>query len=488
MKAPRLALLLLVTLLAGLAAVSNESLWIDEGNAALKAIQPTFGQWVQMMKVEGGSDAQMPLYMAWLWGWEKLFGRGEQALRLANLPWILLGHAFLLAGLSRSRLKPRVALLYVGLAAVAPFLCYYLNEARPYAMEYGAACLVLAYLLEIDAAPERAFEPRLLATAIAGMLLLAGSSLLGVPWAGGAFLAAGWILWQQRARPKLSLASLWAFGGLCLGMGLLGFYYLKTLQAGAGASSAGKTGVVSCLFAAYEIAGLAGLGPNRAELRGTGISALVSHGFPLATGGLLLLGVGAAGAVQCSRKESRKLPPGWMLLALLLPLVGTIGLGVVGHFRILGRHLMPAFPLLLLATAAALGSLGPRQRGLVALFFAVWAGSFASLRFSPTHRKDDYRSAAHAAQNALLSGKRVWWAADLATARYYGLSFSPRGTLTPWMNAAAAELEGQPPPDLLILSKRDLYDQGGALEGYIVSHGYLPGAIFPAFTLYEKRP
>lgn len=487
-----LAVLLLLSLVAGLVAISPDSLWIDEGNAADKACQPTLGTWLETMKAERGSDAQMPLYMGWLWAWEKGFGHSEPMLRMANLPWILLGHAFLILALARSRFGLKVGIVYVVGAAVSPFLCYYLNEARPYAMEYCGACLILAYLLEIDTAPELALAPRLLATGVAGMLILAGGSLLGVPWAGSAFLAGCWIVWKADPgnRPKLRLAfgSIVAFGVLLAGMAVLGFYYLGTLRAGAGASSAGKTGLVSCLFAGYEIAGLAGLGPNRGELRGTGGGALGAYAVPLTAGCLVILVSVMAGALACARKTGRKLPPAWMLIALVLPLVFTIALGVVGHFRIIGRHLMPGFPFFLLWVAIALELLlATRLRGLVALFLATWTCSSAFLRFSETHQKDDYRSPSALAQNALAQGKCVWWAADVPTGRYYGLDFTGKTRLTKMMNAASEGLEVQPEPDLIVLSKRDIYDRAGALDRYIASHGFTPRITFSAFTVFEKQ-
>ena len=489
------AVLLLLSFVLGLAATSRDSFWIDEGNTAYKACQPTMGQWAVAMKAEGGgSDVQMPLYMGWIWAWEKAFGHGEQTLRLANLPWLLLGHAFLLAGLSRSRFGPRVAIVYACLAAVSPFLCFYLNEARPYVMEYGAACLLLAYLLEIDAAPERALAPRLVATMAAGMLLLAGGSLLGVPWAGSAFLAACWSLWKQRAvaplgKLRLSLASVVIFTALCIGMALLGWYYLELFNANMGAGSTGETDSASCLFAGYEVAGLAGLGPNRAALRSAGIGALGSHALPLAAGCLILFGAALAGAVSCARRTGRKLPPAWMLIALLVPLVFTIRLGLANHFRIVGRHLIAGFPLLLLLASIALESLWRTPlRALVPLFMTAWVCSFASLRFSDAHKKDNYRSAAAVANTALISGNRVWWAADEITGRYYGLDFAPAGKLVRWKNPEPTELTASPEPDLVILSKPNIYDQRGVMAHYLASHGFAPGVAFPAFTVFEKRP
>jgi len=484
--------LLLLSLVAGLAAINRDSLWIDEGNAAFKACLPTFGQWVEAMRVERGSDAQMPLYMGWLWAWEKGFGSGERALRLANLPWLLLGHAFLLVALSRSRLGARIGPLYILLAATAPFLCYYLNEARPYAMEYAGGCLVLAYLLEVEAAPRRALAPGLLMVGVLGMLILAGGSLLGVPWAGSAFLAACWMVW--RAQPeetrdlRLNLSALAVIGGLVMSMGLLGFYYLRTLKGGAGASAIGKTDWMSCLFTAYETAGLAGLGPNRAQLRDVGVSALLPYGFPLAAGGFILFGSMLAGGVVWTRKSVRKLPPVWGAIAWILPIGFTLALGVCGHFRVLARHCMPGFPFLLLLAAVILDVLlRTPLRGLVVLWVASWIASSTSLRFSPTHQKDNYRASAAIAQKALASGKRVWWAADKPTGRYYGLDADRQSNLEIWANPLAEALNARPEPDMVILSKRDIYDNAGVLAHYLSAHGFSPSVIFSAFTIFEKR-
>src|SRR4051794_15942253 len=80
-----------LSLLAGLAAVTSESFWIDEANTALKSIQPSLRDWWHLMAIEPGSDLQMPLYMLQLWAWEKVFGRGEFALRSINILWFCLG-------------------------------------------------------------------------------------------------------------------------------------------------------------------------------------------------------------------------------------------------------------------------------------------------------------------------------------------------------------------------------------------------------------
>lgn len=97
-----IVLLLGISLMAGLVAVSPESFWIDEGWTAFFAAQPDFGSLAAAMKIETVSDVQVPFYVAYLWVWEKAFGPGEWTLRAANLPWLLLGHAALLFAMRRA--------------------------------------------------------------------------------------------------------------------------------------------------------------------------------------------------------------------------------------------------------------------------------------------------------------------------------------------------------------------------------------------------
>src|SRR5437879_429416 len=80
-----------LAVLISLVAVSGRSLWIDEALTAVKAMEPTLAGWSQAMLQDKTSDLQMPLYMVYIWGHEKIFGPSEWSLRLANLPWFVAG-------------------------------------------------------------------------------------------------------------------------------------------------------------------------------------------------------------------------------------------------------------------------------------------------------------------------------------------------------------------------------------------------------------
>jgi len=229
------ATLVFVTLIA-VVAVSNQSLWIDEGNSAMKAIQPSFVLFWEKMKELGGSDLQMPLYMGLLWMWEKIFGHSEYALRAQNIPFFALSAAVLLYLWDSER---RLKLAFVFLMCFSPLLWVYLDEGRPYIFQFfGAACVLVALWNQA----KMSHLNKNLAIFCLGSLALCGSSLTGVIftfWFGLAFIV---ILIRQNAWRSIfsSKQTLVALMVTSIGMCCLGMYYFWTLSQGARASGVGK--------------------------------------------------------------------------------------------------------------------------------------------------------------------------------------------------------------------------------------------------------
>ena len=128
------------------------------------------------------------------------------------------------------------------------------------------------------------------AMVFAGIVLLCGSSLLGVIYSfffGLAFLA----IWLGRESFPASLRrpGLWILVlPAAVVLAGLATYYFWTLQVGARASGVGKTNAMSMAFCAYELLGFTGAGPGRAALRENPIGALRPFIFPIALyGGIL---------------------------------------------------------------------------------------------------------------------------------------------------------------------------------------------------------
>lgn len=180
--------LVVIFVLLMLAAVSGGSLWIDEIITVYFAVQPTIGQWWHVISTSHANDLQMPFYMIFIWGIEKIFGTGEFPLRLAGTLWLVPGLTAFVVSFPRG-LRRLAALLVAGSNA---FIWYYANEARPYAMQLGGSFLVFAALNRLASGCGSMKEERRWLHGFAfGLWVVCGSSMLAMIWASAALGAAG---------------------------------------------------------------------------------------------------------------------------------------------------------------------------------------------------------------------------------------------------------------------------------------------------------
>jgi hypothetical protein len=176
------------------------------------------------------------------------------------------------------------------------------------------------------------------------------------------------------------------------------------------------------------------------------------------------------------------------------PVILLVAAGMVAHFRLLGRHVTPLAAvwvwLLTLGFAALAKDRAWWKWGVVGLFVALGLVSCLSLRFAPRHARDDYRSAAARARVALTQGLIVWWSAARAGAEYYrlptGLPPGRTDVAVELINVATAELASLPMPDLVVVSKPDLHDAGGAVAAYLATKGYQPAETLAGFTIWVR--
>lgn len=499
----------LLQIVVMLLAISNESLWIDEFWTAHFGAMESFKAFYELLLVPNGS--QTPLHFLHFYLWGLLNPVGEFFFRLANLPLFVAGQSAVFWAL---RDYPRkFAYLFLALSALHPMVWQYANEARPYIMMYAGSQMILAYLLNLHArsASGRPAEPFFLMLFVVGGILLFGASLLGVFWV---FAACVYVLLhhlrQSTWRDLMQGVNPLLLGFFLLAIALLTVYYLNSLFLGAGGSRLASSTPLTVLSTAYEVLGLAGIGPSRLELRSLGPTALAPYAIGLVAAGSVLIVVLAVGLNEArTRLGIREL----LLLAALglLPIGIVIYSGFAMHWRVAGRHLFATLPLLNLVWALGLATLlqtdgrrGQRLRWLLAIAALLFlAYSAFSLRFSPQHRKDDYRAAAAVAQAALAQGQRVWWAADVIGARYYGLEgeFDVLGELTgqnkplacsdlPGVqaipNASTTCLLALTTPDMVILSKPDTFDTQGDITGYLKAQHFAVVQSLPAFTIWRR--
>ena len=445
-----------------------------------------------MLLHDKGSDLQMPLYIAYMWAFARIFGVGEWAMRVANIPWFIAAIVIFAGAFSQAK---RPAMMFAVLGC--PFAWYYLDEARPYAMQFSGALIVFAALYRLGKSGALARQPERwwVMAFFFGVILLCGSSLLGMVWAGAAFLSLPFLFPWKRL---LELArSCWLSCLLCLIFLLaIGLYYLWTLQIGARAT-VGKTDARNLIFIGYELFGFGGLGPGRLEIRDHGWNAFLPFVPPLALYGVAALALWFIGARQLLRAPSHKIVL-ILIVIIAAPVLILMGAGYVLHFRVLERHFTPLLPALLFVLGSGLAACWSRRQWssklLVGAFVAMSFASCLSIRFAARHQKDDYRSAAAAANTALKAGRTVWWNAGEHGAAYYHvpLTLAPgKSGQAMWVaNPRIEALSLLPPPEIIISSKADMFDDQGAVAAFVRKGPYSQTAVFPAFIIWqrEKRP
>ena len=509
---------LAASLMVGAFAITNQSYWIDEALSLIVAMAPDPAEAWKYAQAVSGSTLQMPLYQVYLYGWHKIFGGGEWAMRASNIPWFVLGQ---LAFLVLLRHRPKLALIACLLAVVSPIVWMYLDEARPYIMQYAAACWMIAALARLSTPgprnsptdtpplsdlPSVPSVPPTLTTpghaslvilpVAAAAIVLFASSLLGVLWA-AAFTVALLML-ARRDAGTLSGANprnLWLIGLTCLALlaAFATYYTLTWSDAGRGYHRSGLS-LLSLPFIAYELLGFSGFGPGKIEMRLAPVRSVLQALpalLPLAfTLGLLLV----FGARQfLGRQWNRTIVIAWTVALGAPLLVMFVAMFLFDH-RPLPRHVIPVLPALLLGLAAiiesALTAKSVFWRALAILLPLLWLGSALNLRWQARHAKDDYRTAAALAAAALADNKEVWWAADAAAAYIY---------LTPvaleevpgraWAMQAPAwdDIRFKLPPRVIVISKPDIYDPQGAVARYASENQFAAALSLQTFTIFTRH-
>lgn len=465
----RICLTAAAAILVGMAAITRQSLWMDEGGTAFRALMPTLGEWWKMLLHLSGSDVQMPLYMFMAWLWHQAGAVSEHALRSMNLPWLVITAL----ALRRVRFWPLVCLC-------SPFVLYYTGEFRPYAMQIAAGALAAAALGKVMSNKDSAGFEGLQALCFSCLLLLL-SSLTGAVWAAGVALAAliakpGWLsrkgFWLRVAPWLLAAAA-------------AGVFYGYTLLEGYRATQVRGAGVLSVFFGFYEMAGLMGLGPGRNELRGN--PAALIPWFWLLIPAALCIGTSWLIGVRAWMQSVPKRHVAATACAVALPVLALTLIGISQEFRVLGRHMSPAMPAVLLPIATSFSVRGWRKLpgaapATLALLFMAW--SSLNLRLLERHERDDFRQATGLAIAALAKGKQVFWQAEMHTARYY--AFRQGGF--PMVNAIQVLASDQPSSlllaDVVFINRPELRELGTDYREKLERNFFKLERKFPGFEMW----
>lgn len=488
-------------------AITRQSLWIDEGFTVWFASHRNVASFFSSV-IASDADSQMFLYLLYMWGWVRVFGTSELALRAANIPFaILLAGAMIWVSwnlLQRSKVWVIVCL--------SPFIWFYMNEARPYIalMALSAVSLVamLAYLT--DSRRYKVCAPWCCLTAL---LLAWGIHILA------AFIVPSFLfMLAATARNNVSLRENvirdWSpsFVVHLPLFGALGAFYAWTVVHGDNIRK-GEPGLANVGFSFYEFMGFAGLGPPRQELRGNLRLEAITAYWPW-----LLVGASAVVMLVCFLLLVR---PTEVARNLATSVVFGVAIAFVFskavHFGFWGRHMAVFCPMLLIVLMLwTKPTTLPRGRQLTAATLSVlglaWVISDARLSVLHKYEKDSYRAASSIAlERAHLLGSEILWAADPRVAYYYGLQMNslPGADIdrrdiakdVTWpvqeqaldaenwsVEEATTYLGARNTPLVLVLGKADLFDAKRAWRTLIKQQCPTLLADLNAFQVYEWGP
>ncbi len=129
---PELILLVAVVVIGAtlrLASLTAQSLWVDEATTAHE-MHLSLGALLHSVRV---NETTPPLYFLLAWAWSKVFGSGELGLRLFSA-CLGIGLIPLAYSCARELVSRRAGVVAAALVAVNPFMIWYSQEARSYAL------------------------------------------------------------------------------------------------------------------------------------------------------------------------------------------------------------------------------------------------------------------------------------------------------------------------------------------------------------------
>jgi hypothetical protein len=493
------------SILVAVGAISSSSLWPDEFGTWFFTRADSVADWWEKFGAWRDADTQLVLYHFLMYGWTKVVGTGAAAMRASNFIMFAMAN-FALVWPFRSR--PIVAFAVILTSCLSATLWYYLNEIRPYIMLYTGACLMVGGTIEMMASQQKA-RPLGMTVFCLGAVVSSGASVLGVAWAASAalFVLIYWLAVRKNSLSDILSGNYLTLAIAALCIAALLAHDVRMFALGARPTLLYETDVLTVLFSFYANVGLLGVGPGMLDMRASGVATILPY-IPIVAFSATMFGFVAIGGFLKVRSMLGNRTMGLLIGCAVLPVLFTLVLGFILHWRVLPRHLIPLVSLFSLLYAFGLEWWWRRRvvgRAIALISVAIMSYSSLSVRYAPRHAKDDYKHAAELAEIELARNGRVWWIADLRGALYYGIPYasdefqSPKARHIPgvaaapdpgWWQVDVAEktfsiLSAQEPPTLVLLSKSQ-YDPQNVVNKYLSVNKYQLVESFPAFTAWKR--
>lgn len=378
----RLLLLLCCALLMSLLAINSGSLWDDEGYRSFFALYNDFGN----MLAYSGRDKQF-VFVFYEWLWLAVFPHSEIGMRAMNVPFLLLGVAYLARMLYHRGLSPWWALVLV----LHPMAWYYVNEVSPYIIMLTAS-LGLCFHLFFAEKPESWGN-------IAGMnaCFLLGYACHFIFGFAYFIVAAGLVLRALRGEKPAWGRYAAVFALFCLALLPLTWWYWIHMEDGQNYGW-GHPGPANIAYVVYSFLGMQGMGLSRLDIR----AGEWAHLTPQM---LVLLSVFTCGAAVLVLLNLRLffslIRQRWVAAYGICALVFYAG-AFMKYFQFWERHviMLLVLPLVLIPQFGhALVQSAPSLRrklslGLFAVLSLCWAASSANIAYNEYYRKDNFKGVA----------------------------------------------------------------------------------------------
>lgn len=383
----KLVLLFLCALLMSALAINGGSIWDDEGYRSFFALHNDFGN----MLAYSGRDKQFA-FVFYEYAWLALFPHTEIGMRAMNIPFLLLGVAYLARMLHNRGMSP----FWASVLLLHPMVWYYTNEVSPYIIMM-AASLGLCFHAFFSGKPESWGN-------IAGMnacflLGYACHFIFGFAY----FIIAAGVLLRAVRRQPVAWGRYFAVGtAFCLCYLPLTWWYWIHMEDGQNYGW-GRPGVANIAYTVYSFLGMQGMGLSRLDIRSG--EWLWRLGPQMLAQVLVLLAVftcGTAALVLLNfRTFLRLLKQRWVAALGICALVFYAG-AFIKYFQFWERHviMLLVLPLVLIPQFGhALWQQAPSLRrrvslGLFTLLGLCWAVSCGNIAFNAYYRKDNFRGVA----------------------------------------------------------------------------------------------
>jgi 4-amino-4-deoxy-L-arabinose transferase-like glycosyltransferase len=396
--------------------LGEQSLWIDEVFTWYSAGGAHPLGWTELRENVHG-----PLFSLLLHGWMRIAGDGEWALRM---PSAVFGTATVpaIAWLARRWIGRDAGIAAAWLAAASPFLIWYSQEARNYALLILCVCVSTALLPGMAQRSSARGAAGYLVASAAGILsnlsfafmaplhlrfwigpregrsqrlgrmawIVAGLALIASPW-----LAESWKVWDwDRLHPAREA---------------------PVQEAPLRGETTFHPGAVP--FAAHVFSTGYTFGPSLRELRADGPARAVRAHVPAIAFSGIVFGVLLLIGLRGARRRGRLTDT---LLWLLVPLA-IVSYIASQNFKVFHpRYVAVAAPVWLLLLAMAFADLRPRARWMAgAAVGLIWAFSLWNHYFDPGYGREDFRGAAAIIRAQAAPGEQVLAVYSLEPMSYY---------------------------------------------------------------------